>query len=211
VQWVFTRVVAPFFALVGASSAFAQPVPAAAPEAPAAPVTADSGMVEEIVVTARRREEAQESVPASVTVVGARQLERSEVRDLGDLEALAPNTIIDWLPISPGAASIFIRGIGVSEADKTFDPAIAVMIDGVYIGTNTSALLNNFDLEAVEVLRGPQGALFGRNSTGGVISVRRRKPSGELGLRASVTAGSWGRHDYKLAGDFPIVKDVLAG
>jgi iron complex outermembrane receptor protein len=203
-----SRIGALFVSFLGASSALAQAVPPA-PSEPAVP--GDSAMVEEVVVTARRREEAQESVPASVTALGARQLERSEVRDLGDLEALAPNTIIDWLPISPGAASIFIRGIGVSEADKTFDPAIAVMIDGVYIGTNTSALLNNFDLEAVEVLRGPQGALFGRNSTGGVISVRRKKPTGELGLRASATVGSWGRHDYKLVGDFPIVEGVLAG
>jgi iron complex outermembrane receptor protein len=192
----------------------AEPAPAA-PPAPAAsePAAAppESGMVEEVIVTARRREESQESVPVSVTAFNARQLERAEVRDLADLKGLAPNVIIEWVGVSPLGAAVFIRGVGSSEYEKSFDPAVAVMQDGVYLGTATGALLYNFDLEAVEVLRGPQGSLFGRNASGGVINVRRRKPTGELGLRGSVTVGSWGRHDYKLTGDFPIVKGVLAG
>ena len=167
--------------------------------------------VEEIVVTARRRSETLQSVPVAVTAFGEAQLKRSEVRNLSDLSGLSPNTSIDLLGVTPGAAGITIRGVGLTDLDKTFDPAVGVVLDGVYIATPTSALLNNFDFESVEILRGPQGTLFGRNTTGGVINVRRTRPTGELGLRAGVTLATLGRHDYKLVGNFPIVRKALAG
>jgi iron complex outermembrane receptor protein len=169
------------------------------------------GEVEEIVVTARRRAESAQRAPVSVTKLDREQLARSEIRDLTDLEALAPSTIIDWIGVSPGAAAITIRGVGFRDVEKSFDPAVGVIVDGVYLGTSTTALLNNFDLESVEILRGPQGTLFGRNTTAGTIHVRRTRPTGELGLDASATFGRWGRNDYKGVFNFPLKERVLAG
>ncbi len=128
--------------------------------------TPDGTKVEEIFVTARRKDESVQNVPLSVTPFTKAQLERGYIRDLHDLEALAPNVNISAMPITPGGASLSIRGINFSDAEKSFDPAVGVFIDGVYIGTNATQLLNNFDFEEVEILRGPQGTLFGRNTTG---------------------------------------------
>jgi iron complex outermembrane receptor protein len=180
----------------------------AAPPQPAAP--ADSAP-EEVVVTARRRAEPAQRVPMSVTKLDRAQLESSAIRELTELEALAPNTLIDWIGVSPGAAAITIRGIGFRDVEKSFDPAVGVVLDGVYLGTSTTALLNNFDFESVEILRGPQGTLFGRNTTAGVINVRRTRPTGELGLKVGVTVGAYGRNDYRALGNFPLKKGVLAG
>jgi iron complex outermembrane receptor protein len=166
--------------------------------------------IEEVTVTARRREESVQTVPVSVTAFNAAQLERSEIRDLNDIEAMAPNVVIDWVAAGPGAAGVTIRGVGFRDVEKSFEPAVGILLDGIYIGTNTTALLNNFDLESIEVLRGPQGTLFGRNTTAGIINVRRTRPTGVLGGKASVTVGRWGRHDYKSLVNFPITDD-LAG
>ncbi len=166
--------------------------------------------VEEIVVTARKKNESVQDVPISVTAFSKAQLERATVRDLSDLQSLAPNVLISSVPVTPGGASLTIRGISFGDNEKTFDPAIGVILDGVYIGTMTTQLLNNFDLEEVEILRGPQGTLFGRNTTGGIINVRRSRPTGKYGVKGSVIVGSYGRNDYKLVMNAPLIEEKLA-
>ncbi len=181
------------------------------PAPPGAPLpTTDAEEVEQIVVTARRKGESVQDVPLSVTPFTKAQLEQSSIRDLTDLEALAPNVIIDPITVVPGGAGLSIRGINFNDLEKSFDPSVGVFIDGIYIGTSATQLLNNFDLESVEILRGPQGTLFGRNTTGGIINVRRTRPTGQLGLKASATVASFGRHDYKLVANAPLMEDKLA-
>ncbi len=145
-------------------------------------------VIEEIVVTARKREENIQDVGLSVSALSQEEIDNTFARDLRDLVYVSPNLVLDDTAQGPGGvASAFIRGIGVSEVEKNFDPAVGVVVDGIFLGTMTGGITRAIDLESVEVLRGPQGTLFGRNTIGGVINLRRSKPTGELGgkVRAS--------------------------
>lgn len=145
--------------------------------------------IEEIVVTARKREENIQDVGLSVSALGPQEIEDNFARDMRDLVFVSPNLVLDDTAQGPGGvAAAFIRGIGVSEVEKNFDPAVGVVVDGIFLGTMSGGITKAIDLEGVEVLRGPQGTLFGRNTIGGVINLRRSTPTGELGgkIRASV-------------------------
>ena len=150
-------------------------------------------MVEEITVIARKREENIQDVGFSVSAMGKQEILNNYSTDIRDLVSISPNLLIDDTAQGPGGvASVYIRGIGVSEVEKNFDPAVGVVIDGIYIGTMSGGLQRTIDLERMEVLRGPQGTLFGRNTIGGVIQLQRTKPTKELG--GSFRAG-YGNYD----------------
>jgi iron complex outermembrane receptor protein len=152
-----------------------------------------ASVVEEIIVTARKREENIQDIGISVSAMGQQEIQNQYSTDIRDLVAISPNLVIDDTAQGPGGvASIYIRGIGVSEVEKNFDPAVGVVIDGIYIGTMTGGLQRTIDLERMEVLRGPQGTLFGRNTIGGVVNMERTKPTKELG--GTVRAG-YGDYD----------------
>ncbi|MBT4522353.1 MAG: TonB-dependent receptor [Halieaceae bacterium] len=173
------------------------------------PAQAADTFLEEVIVTARKRNESMQEVPVSVTAIAA-ELQKANIRDLRDLEGYSPNVTIDANGGGSGAATMTIRGVSYQEVDKSLDPSIGVVLDGVYLGTNVGQILENFDLERVEILRGPQGTLFGKNTIGGVINVIRNKPSGEFGGEVRVGTGSWGLQDIKGVVHFPIIKDKLA-
>jgi iron complex outermembrane receptor protein len=142
----------------------------------------DTLAIEEIIVTARKREENLQDVGLSVSAFSKQEIENKFSTDVRDLVSISPNLVMDDTAQGPGGvASIYIRGIGVSEVEKNFDPAVGVVMDGIYIGTMTGGLQRTIDLERVEVLRGPQGTLFGRNTIGGVINLERSKPTMETG------------------------------
>ncbi|MFM7126543.1 MAG: TonB-dependent receptor, partial [Actinomycetota bacterium] len=175
-------------------------------------VRAGAGYLEEVIVTARKREERMQDVPVAVSVFGATELERRKVLTVQDLESLVPNLVIDPISFQSNAAAVFIRGLGVQDIDRTFNPAVQVVIDGVTYGSSISnQMLNIVDVERLEVLRGPQGTLFGSNAIGGVINVTRRKQSGEFGVDVEGTIGSYDRRDLEAAIDVPIVDGLLAG
>lgn len=171
---------------------------------------ASSGQIETVMVTARRREENIQTTPVSVTSISGDQLESRAAISLQDVRQLAPNVVIDPVSAGPNAAAISIRGISFEDIEKSFDPAVGVLIDGIYMGTNTGQLAHAFDYESVEVLRGPQGTLFGRNTTGGVINVRRTRPTGEMGINAQVTIGDYGRRNYHAVVNLPTFGGVVA-
>ncbi len=150
-------------------------------------------MIEEITVIARKREENIQDVGFSVSAMGQQEILNNYSTDIRDLVTISPNLLIDDTAQGPGGvASIYIRGIGVSEVEKNFDPAVGVVVDGIYIGTMSGGLQRTIDLERMEVLRGPQGTLFGRNTIGGVVQLQRTKPTKELG--GSIRA-SYGNYD----------------
>ena len=140
--------------------------------------------IREIVVTAQKRAESIQDVPIAVTALDQETLDSATVEDLRDLAGRVPSLVVDSVGAGPSAAALSIRGISFEDIEKSFDPAVGVVVDGVFIGTNTGQLLDSFDMERLEVLRGPQGTLFGRNTIGGVISVTRTKPTEEAGLKA---------------------------
>jgi iron complex outermembrane receptor protein len=154
----------------------------------------EQGGIRDIIVTAERREDSVQSVPIAITVLDQQTLVSPIIEDLRDLAGRVPGLVVDSVAAGPSAAAISIRGISFEDIEKSFDPAVGVVVDGVFVGTNTGQLLDSFDLERLEVLRGPQGTLFGRNTIGGVISVTRTRPTEEFGARGSL---GYGRFDTK--------------
>jgi iron complex outermembrane receptor protein len=152
-----------------------------------------------------------QTVPVAVSAFSGEQIDRLVMRDIREMEGYIPNLVIDPVSVAPAGASLYIRGVGTQEVERSFDPAVGVVIDGVPLSFVNGSMANTFDFAQFEVLRGPQGTLFGRNTTGGVINITRTRPTGELGLRYEVTAGDDDRVDFKGIANFPIIKDKLAG
>lgn len=171
---------------------------------------AEAQGLEEIIVTARKRSESMQSVPVAVTAFTQEALERSAARDLQDIQGLAPNLTIGRGGGLPNNGAFYIRGVGTQEVERTVDPAVGVVLDGIFLANSSGSLLNTFDFEAIEVLRGPQGTLFGKNTTGGVINVRRTKPTGTNELRFQASLGSLNRAEFKAVANTSVVDQVLA-
>jgi len=165
--------------------------------------------LEEITVTARQRVENLQDVPVAVSVFSQQQITQTFSQNLADIGAYAPNVSIGTVP-GFNAASIAIRGVSTGDIPSTFDPAVSVAVDGFYLGHYQAALLDMFDIQQIEILRGPQGTLFGKNTIGGVVNVTTKRPSGEFGVQAKVRAANEGRLDLMGAIDFPIMQDVLS-
>lgn len=170
---------------------------------------AEEGGLDEIVVTAQKREQNLQDVPIAISAIGSEKLERLNVRDTRDLSGLAPNVTIVQGTTSNSAAVISIRGI-TSPASESFglDQANALYVDGVYIARSGASALDVMDIERVEVLRGPQGTLFGRNSTGGAIAFISRDPSDELRVAARGGLGNYGAWNAKVSLD---TGEILGG
>ena len=158
--------------------------------------------LEEVIVTARKREESMQDVPVSVTSV-SEQLNRSTVQSLQDIHNYVPNVNIDKISSNNGA-SISIRGISFQETDKSLDPPAGVILDGVYMGVVAGGLLENFDMQRVEVLRGPQGTLFGKNTTAGALNIIRTAPTREWGARIQAGAADWNRRELRAVVNTPL-------
>jgi iron complex outermembrane recepter protein len=129
-----------------------------------------------IVVTAQKREQALQDVPISIAALGMEQLENQQINDLLDIVGDVPNVFINNFNGRPGVVRLFIRGLGQNDVSLTQDPSVALYTDGVYVGTSVGAAFELTDLERIEILRGPQGTLYGRNSTGGAINLISAKP-----------------------------------
>lgn len=157
---------------------------ASAQEAPAAQAEAFDGL-EEITVTARRREENLQDTPISVTALTGDALDAMNVQDLQRISNFAPGLQISSLPGSAGV-SVSIRGISASDPILTNEPSIGIYTDGVYINPLGAGKADLLDIERIEVLRGPQGTLFGRNTTGGAMQIYTRRPSPDAGVEARV-------------------------
>ncbi len=168
-------------ALMGTSLpliALAQALPATAQSAAAAAVSGD-----DIIVTAQKREERLQDVPISINVTTGDMLEAQSVNQFIDLQARVPNLSITDTPAS---GAIFIRGIGTSGNTLSFEQSVALFVDGIYGGRNRQFMQPFFDVERIEVLRGPQGALFGRNTSAGAINVVTRRPTRDVEVSAGV-------------------------
>jgi iron complex outermembrane receptor protein len=180
-----------------AASAFAQPAPA--PDQRAA-----SG-VEEIVVTAQKREQRLQDVPLAVTAVSQNTLQVNRVTTVNDLTGLAPGLLSRQNAGSLGSPSFSMRGVFASASASSQDREISIYQDGVYVGGNRGAVFDLPDVERIEVLRGPQGTLFGRNATAGAISIITRDPTGVASGRQDFTVGNYGEFRTRTTLDTPQV------
>ena len=178
-----------------------------------AAIAAEGGVagLEEIVVTARKREESLQDVGLAVSALNKTEINRMFARDISDLASVSPNLIIDDTAQGPGGvAAIFIRGIGVADVEKSFDPAVGVVVDGIFLGANAGSLLRSIDLASVEVLRGPQGTLFGRNTIGGLINVTHTQPTGEFGAKLRAGAEDYDTYYADAIINFGITEELAA-
>jgi len=167
-----------------------------------------TGTIEEIVVTATHRPQSVQDIPISVTALGAEQLKKSDIFDAATIAQHVPG--MHYAEFAAGQALISMRGISSIDDGAGLDNSVALFLDGVYVGRNGAINFDMFDLERIEVLRGPQGTLFGRNAIGGAINVVSSKPSDEFTFRAGVTAGNEGIFRYQGLVSGPL-SDNLAG
>jgi len=180
-----------------ATPAIAQDAPAAPPPAAAANNDGQDSATGQIVITARRTEEKLQRVPASVSAFNARALDRIQAQDTTGLQGAVPNLNIVAGRGSSNATNIFIRGIGQPDALQTFDPAVGVYVDDVYLSRIRGSQLDLLDLDRIEVLRGPQGTLYGKNTIGGAIKFVTRRPDDTLRASASLAGGSYDQLEAK--------------
>jgi iron complex outermembrane receptor protein len=200
-----------YFTVLGCAALFVSVVASFTNPTPAVAQESRSATIEEVIVTARKRQEAAQDVPIAITAI-TRELESATIRNLQDLNGFAPNVqIVEDGSRGGGGASINIRGISPTRTDdNSFDSPVAVMIDGIYLGSLAGQVIENFDLDRIEILRGPQGTLFGKNTVGGVINVFRSRPTGEFGGRLKATVGEDGQQEFRAVLNAPIMEDVLA-
>lgn len=168
---------------------------------------APADTLEEVIVTAQRSAGNLYRVPISVAVLSDASVQAMGARDLSVLASTVPNVSFDSIVTQSGAStatSIYIRGIGQSDFLQTTDPGVGLFVDGVYVARSVGSLLDVADIERIEVLRGPQGTLFGRNTVGGAINVITRAPKDELALTARATGGSDARLDSFARLDVPL-------
>ncbi|MBX3430001.1 MAG: TonB-dependent receptor [Hyphomonadaceae bacterium] len=192
-----------------ASSALAAPLPAlaqnASPEA-----TADNS--EEIVVTARRREEREIDVPIAMTVNTGEQLEERGAADITALQRTTPNLTMQVSRGTNSTLTAFIRGIGQQDPLWGFEPGVGLYVDDVYIARPQGAVLDIYDVDRIEVLRGPQGTLYGRNTIGGAVKyVTRRLDPDEPMLHVRGEAGSYNELNTIITGSVPLTEELRVG
>lgn len=151
--------------------------------------------LQHVTVTAQRREQLVQKIPISITTLDTVQLQRMNVFSLEDMKYAVPNVVIEKNTAVNAGLKIFLRGIGQDDSSFTNEQGVALYVNDVYIPRATGAMLSVYDVERIEVLRGPQGTLFGRNATGGAIRYITKKPTGEHFLKMDTTFGSLNRRN----------------
>ena len=174
---------------------------------PATPVQATpaqgGGGLDVIVVTARKRAEPLQDVPVSITALSGEDLERRNIESIANIAALAPNLNINTSSSSISGAVVSIRGISDNNpTNLANDPPVGLYLDGVYLGRSAGGIFDIVDLERIEVLRGPQGTLFGRNTTGGAVSLVSATPAATPGIQQKVSYGSFDEWSTRTRVDF---------
>ena len=158
-----------------------------------------SVLMEEVVVTARKREEGLQETPIAVSAFSGDSLQARGIQRVDQIANIVPNMTFDNINTNGGggnSAAIFLRGVGQRDFIPSADPGVGLYVDGVYYARSIGSVLDLIDIERVEVLRGPQGTLFGRNTTGGAISITTKKPTEEFEGVARMRVGTDNRLDF---------------
>lgn len=169
-------------------------------------------VLEEVVVTAQKRAESVQDVPIAITAFSQKMLEDRNIKSVQGLSNFTPNVTLDAgspFSSSPAVLTAYVRGIGQDDFAFNLDPGVGVYLDGVYLARTVGANSDLLDVERIEVLKGPQGTLFGRNSVGGAISIVTRAPGEELHFKGEVVAGEAGRMEIRGTADIPLIDNTL--
>jgi iron complex outermembrane receptor protein len=169
----------------------------------------DAVVLEEVIVTARKRQESLQETPVAVTALSATALREAGVRNLSDLNYIAPNIEVQSANGNAPLANVYIRGIGQRNTGANIDSGVGIYIDNVYVGRPDGALLDVNDIQSVQVLRGPQGTLFGKNTTGGALVFMTNRPEEEFEGSVELRVGNYGRFDSSTMLNVPITDTLL--
>ncbi len=186
-------------------------LPALAQDAATPPATASEEDSAAIVVTARRREETLVSVPIAVSAFSGAALERSGAIDISDLANVTPNTTLEASRGTNSTLTAFIRGVGQQDPVSGFEQGVGIYLDDVYLNRPQGALLDIYDVERIEVLRGPQGTLYGRNTIGGAVKYVTRMLPQDFSLKVKGTYGSYDQADGIISASAPIGDLIRVG
>jgi iron complex outermembrane receptor protein len=185
--------------------AHAQTATTPAPTAAAAPIQT----LGEVIVTAQRRSERLQDVPIAITNLTKVQLENEQVNATADIPRLVPNMFTTNNTGTGSANVYFLRGLGQTESFATFDPQVGIYVDDIYIGRGSAANFGLYDVNNIEVLRGPQGTLFGRNSTGGAIVISLDKPTESFGGYVQIGYGAYNRFTEQASVNIPLSDQIF--
>jgi len=177
----------------------------------AAPSVAHA-QIETVVVTAEKRAENVQDVPIAITAFTGEALQDKNITDLHELSNLTPNVNLDAGSPFSGDTSVLsasIRGIGQDDFAFNLDPGVGIYVDGVYLARTIGANVNLLDVDRIEVLKGPQGTLFGRNSIGGAINIVTRDPGDTPSFEGEATFGSFNERNFNVTGDIPLANNLL--
>lgn len=163
-----------------------------------------------VIVTAQRRAQDIQQVPASVTALAGAQLAQRQVANVLDLQYQVPNISIATGTGTANSARIFLRGVGEDESRGAVDPAIAVYVDGIYMGRQLGSLFSLVDLQRIEVLRGPQGTLYGRSSNGGAIKLVSKRPDDTFGGELKAGTGNYSLSEFRATLNVPLGEKTAA-
>lgn len=172
-------------------------------------LTYSASVLEEVVVTARKRQESLQETPIAISAMSGDQLAAQGINSTADLRASVPNIDVYSGNGTTGAGNIFIRGVGARNTGVNYDSGVGIYLDGVYLSRADGAVMDNVDIASLQVLRGPQGTLFGKNTTGGAILYSTNKPTDRFEGTADLRAGNYGRLDGKITVNTPLVADLL--
>jgi iron complex outermembrane recepter protein len=171
---------------------------------------APAAELEEIVVTAQFRAQGAQDTPLSITAVSANDIQARGMSDVTDVASEAPNVVIrPGGTIQGPSAQAFIRGVGQSDSSFAFEPGVGIYVDDVYYGTLLGSIFELVDLDRIEVLRGPQGTLAGKNSMGGAVKLFSKKPTGEDNGYVDAQYGSFNHVELKGSADFSVIPEKL--
>jgi len=177
---------------------------------PISRVSAQENVLEQIIVTARKKEENLQQAPQAVTALTSLALLENGVRNLFDLNQVVPNIEVQAANGNSQVANVFIRGIGQRNQTPMIDSGVGIYMDGVYLGRADGALLDVNDIASVQVLRGPQGTLFGKNTTGGAVMFTTNRPSEVFEASVETRIGNYGRQDSSFVVNVPIAETLLS-
>lgn len=198
-------------AQMGAAALVASLTFGMAPTAMAQNSGGDELVLEEVIVTAQRREQALQDVPMSISAFSGEQLEYLQADNLDSIQGAVPNLNLVQGRGSNSSVNVFIRGIGQPDALQSFDPAVGVYVDDVYMSRIQGAMFKLYDIERIEVLRGPQGSLYGKNTPGGAIRLVTRTPGDEVEANARALFGNYGRMEFSGYLSGPITENFSMG
>ncbi len=172
-------------------------------------VDASKGKLEKIEVTARKTVESLQEVPVAITSIGAVELESKGISVLTEVQQFSPNTTLQTSRGTNSTLTAFIRGLGQQDPLWGYEPGVGIYVDDVYIARPQGAVLDLLDVQRIEVLRGPQGTLYGKNTIGGAVKYVTKDMTGDPTFNIEGTVGNYARADVKVTGQYPLVDDKV--